>query len=76
MKAKGRGSSVLQAITKDSGTSGVTLAGLTSPKPVPGDNNMRWYLHGTVDQEVAAEVVKLLKAMIDVRNNSFDYMHS
>ena len=65
---------MLQALTKESGASGVTLASLTSPKPVPGEgsvNHMRWYLHGSMDQEVAAEVVKLLKAMIEVRNTTY-----
>ena len=69
VKAKGRGTSVLHTLTGDSGATAVTLASLTSPKPVPGEGSvrdLRWYLHGSMDQEVAAEVMKLLKNMTEV----------
>lgn len=69
VRAKGRGSNVLQALTGDSGATAVTLAALTNPMSVPGEGSVRaerWYLCGSMVQEVAAEVVKLLKSMTEV----------
>ena len=66
VKAKGRGTNILQALTGDSTVSAVTLANLANPSPVPGETtirNQRWYLRGSIDNEVASEVVKLLKDM-------------
>ena len=66
VKAKGRGTNVLQALTGDSNISAATLASLTNPKPVPGETTVRsqrWYLRGSVDKEVGSAVVELLKAM-------------
>ena len=66
VKAKGRGTNVLQALTGDSTISAATLACLTNPKPVPGETtvrNQRWYLRGSISKEVGSEVVTLLKDM-------------
>lgn len=66
VKAKGRGTNVLQALTGDSTISAATLACLTNPKPVPGETtirNHRWYLKGSIEKEVGSEVVVLLKDM-------------
>jgi hypothetical protein len=66
VKAKGRGTNVLQSLTGDSNISAATLACLTNPKPVPGETTVRsqrWYLRGSVDKEVGSAVVELLKAM-------------
>ena len=64
VKAKGRGTNVLQALTGHSNISAATLACLTNPKPVPGEmsiKNQRWYLRGSIGKEVGSEVVGLLK---------------
>lgn len=66
VKAKGRGTNVLQALTGDSTISAATLACLAHPKPVPGETsirNQRWYLRGSINKEVGSEVVMLLKDM-------------
>ena len=66
VKAKGRGTNVLQALTGDSTISAATLACLANPKPVPGETsikNQRWYLQGSIHKEVGSEVVTLLKDM-------------
>ena len=66
VKAKGRSTNILQALTGESSVSAITLGCLVSPKPVPGETTVkaqRWYLRGAVSQEVAREVVKLLKNM-------------
>ena len=66
VKAKGRGTNVLQSLTGDSSISAATLASLTNPKPVPGETtvrNQRWYLRGSVEKEVGSAVVELLKGM-------------
>ena len=47
----------------------VTLATLKDPKPVVGEAHVRgqrWYLQGSIEQEVAIEIVKLLKDMMKV----------
>ena len=67
VKAKGRGANILHSLTGDSTISAATLACLVNPKPVPGETtikNQRWYLKGSINQEVGSEVVKLLKDMI------------
>ena len=67
VKAKGRSTNVLQQLTGESSITALTLACLVNPKPVPGETTVkaqRWYLKGTISQEVASEVVKLLKDMI------------
>ncbi|XP_019855060.1 PREDICTED: E3 ubiquitin-protein ligase MYCBP2-like isoform X1 [Amphimedon queenslandica] len=67
VKVKGRGSNILQKLTGDSTiTAAVTLAALKNPKPVAGETHvrpLRWYLQGSIEQEVAIEIVKLLKDM-------------
>ena len=45
------------------------LATLKDPKPVVGEAHVRgqrWYLPGSIEQEVAIEIVKLLKDMMKV----------
>ena len=67
VRAKGRSSNILQALTGVSSISAITLATLINAKPVPGETTVkaqRWYLKGAVSQEIASEVVKLLKDMI------------
>lgn len=67
VKAKGRSTNILQLLTGESSITALTLANLVNPKPVPGETTVkaqRWYLKGVVSQEVASEVVKLLKDMI------------
>ena len=47
----------------------VTLACLKDPKTVAGEatvKSQRWYLNGTVVQDVAAEVMQLLREMTKV----------
>ena len=60
----------LQKLTGDSTiTAAVTLAALKNPKPVAGEahvRTLRWYLQGSIEQEVAIEIVKLLKDMMKV----------
>ena len=66
VKAKGRSTNILQVLTGESSITALTLACLVSPKPVPGETTVksqRWYLKGDVSQEVAGEVIKLLKDM-------------
>ena len=67
VKAKGRSTNILQLLTGESSITALSLACLVNPKPVPGETTakaQRWYLKGVVSQEVASEVVKLLKDMI------------
>ena len=67
VKAKGRSSNLLQVLTGASNITALTLSSLVNPKLVPGETTVkaqRWYLRGTVPKEVASEVVKLLKDMI------------
>lgn len=67
VKAKGRSTNILQLLTGESSITALSLACLVNPKPVPGETTVkaqRWYLKGIVSQEVASEVVKLLKDMI------------
>lgn len=67
VKAKGRSTNILQLLTGENSITALSLACLVNPKPVPGETTVkaqRWYLKGGVSQEVASEVVKLLKDMI------------
>ena len=67
VKAKGRSTNILKLLTGESSITALSLACLVNPKPVPGETTvkaLRWYLKGTISQEVASEVVKLLKEMI------------
>ena len=71
---------LLQALTGDSSITAVTLANLTHLKPVPGEShvrNQRWYMHGSLTQEVAAAVINLLKDMtlVSMRERHTD-MHT
>ena len=66
VKAKGRSSGVLQALTGETGVSAISLASIVNHKTVAGEATVRaqrWYLRGGVAREVANEVVKLLKEM-------------
>ncbi len=66
VKAKGRSTNILQALTGENSVSAITLGCLVNPKPIPGEavvKAQRWYLRGAISQEVANEVVKLLKDM-------------
>ena len=68
VKAKGRSSNLIQILTGASNITALTLAHLVNPKPVPGETaikSQRWYLKGTIDKEIASEIVKLLKDMIE-----------
>ena len=68
LKAKGRSSNLIQILTGASNITALTLAHLVNPKPVPGETaikSQRWYLKGTIDKEIASEIVKLLKDMIE-----------
>lgn len=50
--------------------SAIRLVSLKNPKTVAGEGtvkNQRWYLQGTVGQDIAAEVMKLLREMTKVR---------
>ena len=56
----------------------VTLATLKDPKPVVGEAHVRgqrWYLQGSIEQEVAIEIVKLLKDMMKVKILTCIHMH-
>ena len=67
VKAKGRSTNIFKLLTGESSITALSLACLVNPKPVPGETTVkaqRWYLKGVVTQEVASEVVKLLKDMI------------
>lgn len=66
VKAKGRFPNVLQSLVGDTSTTAVTLLSLLNPKPVMGESTVRmqrWYMRGPMSQEVAFEVVKLIKEM-------------
>ncbi len=66
VKAKGRSTNILQALTGESSVSAITLGCLVNPKLLSSETAARakrWYLRGTISQEVANEVVKLLKDM-------------
>ena len=67
IKAKGRSTNIIQVLTGESSITAITMDKLTNPKPVPGETTIRaqrWYLKGGVSQEVAGEVIKLLKDMV------------
>ncbi len=67
VKAKGRSSNLLHVLTGTSNITALTLSSLVNHKLVPGETSVksqRWYLRGTISKEVASEVVKLLKDMI------------
>ena len=56
----------------------VTLATLKDPKPVVGEAHVRgqrWYLQGSIEQEVAIEIVKLLKDMMKVKILTCIHVH-
>ena len=67
VKAKGRSSNILHVLTGARNLTALTLANLVNPKAVPGESSIktqRWYLKGSVPKELAGEVIKLLKDMI------------
>ena len=67
VKAKGRSSNILQVLTGATDITALTLTSLVNHKLVPGETaikSQRWYLKGAISKEVASEVVKLLKDMI------------
>lgn len=67
VKAKGRSTNITHILTGANNVAALTLSSLVNPKLVPGETavkSQRWYLRGTVSKEVANEVVKLLKEMI------------
>ena len=67
VKAKGRSSNILQVLTGATDITALTLTSLVNHKLVPGETAIkshRWYLKGAISKEVASEVVKLLKDMI------------
>ena len=59
----------MQTLTGESAVSAVTLSCLKNPKTVSGEaivKTQRWYLQGTIGQDIAAEVMKLLREMTKV----------
>ena len=67
VRAKGRSSNIVQVLTGTTNMTALTLASLVNQKLVPGETTVksqRWFLKGTIPKEVASEVVKLLKDMI------------
>ncbi len=67
VKAKGRSSNIVHVLTGTTNMTALTLASLVNQKLVPGETTVkfqRWFLKGTISKEVASEVVKLLKDMI------------
>ena len=56
----------------------VTLVTLKDPKPVVGKAHVRgqrWYLQGSIKQEIAIEIVKLLKDMMKVKILTCIHVH-
>lgn len=67
IKAKGRSTNIIQILTGESSITAITMDKLINPKPVSGETTIRaqrWYLKGSISQEVAGEVIKLLKDMV------------
>ena len=67
IKAKGRSTNIFHILTGASNITALTLANLVNPKLVPGEmiiKPQRWYLKGRISKEVASEVIKILKDMI------------
>ncbi len=67
IKAKGRSTNIIQILTGEGSISAITMDKLIKPKPVPGETTIRaqrWYLKGRVSQDVAKEVIHLLKDMV------------
>lgn len=68
VKAKGRSSNILTTLTGVNNLTSLSIENLVNLKPVPGEagiKSQRWYLKGGVPKPVAAEVVKLVKDMIE-----------
>ena len=66
-----------QALTGESSISAVTLGCLKNPKTVAGEGTVksqRWYLKGGVGQDIAAEVMKLLRDMTKVKREKSHWL--
>ncbi len=67
IKVKGRSTNIIQVLTGESSITAITMDKLINPKPVSGETTIRaqrWYFKGSISQEVASEVIQLLKDMV------------